>query len=502
MRNLRRLLLVAVVLGIGALALPTSVGGTTAYVRSYGNSMEPLLRAGDLAVVRSSRSYSIGDVVAYRSPRLGRVVLHRIVARDGHAFVFRGDSNGFPDAEHLGAEHVLGRLVLRVPRGGAALLWLGNPLHAVALAAGASVVPGLLLRRRRRSNRQPIRGRSMNANKMLVGCRAAAPWVAAAGALLVLVGVVAFGRTPTRLVVQPVAFTHNGSFTYSAPASPPLYPNGPTTGDPIFTRLADRVTVGFTYAVDSAATLALDGTVRVDAVLSGAGGWKRVVPLLDPRPIEAGDTDVEVVLNLPALRALGAEADAITGTAGGLHVAVAPSVDFGGTVAGLDVGGRFGPLLDFTLDATALRLVTPAGDARRIERSQAGTVDMPTSRATDLALPLVGRRVAVATARIVGILGGVALLLLAAALGWAGRRRADGEPARIAARYGHLLIPIRSDAHHNGPPVDVATIADLVRLAEHHEQLVTHHVDTGGHTYVVCAQGRAYRYRNGVGCST
>lgn len=503
MRTYRRLLLVAVVLGVGAWALPTSVGGATAYVRSYGNSMEPLFRSGDLAVVRSARSYRVGDVVAYRSPQLDQVVLHRIVARQGKSFVFRGDSNGFPDAEHLGAQHILGRLALRVPRGGAAALWLGRPLHAVALAAGASVVPGILLRRRRGHKPRTIRGRSMNTDKIVIGCRAAAPLVAVAGAVLVLIGGVALARPSTHVVDEPVAFSHMGSFTYSAPSSAPLYPNGFTTGDPVFTRLADRVTVGFAYHVDSEAAVALDGTIRVDAVLSGAGGWKRVVPMLESRPLEAGGTTLEVVLHLPALHALGAEADAVTGTAaGGLLVGVVPSVDFDGTIAGRDVAGRFAPALDFTLDSTALRLVTPGdGNARRLERTQAATVAVPTRRTTELTLPLVGRGLAVGTARIAGLGGGVALLIVAAAAAWVGRRRGDGEPGRIAARYGHLLVPISADAHHDRPVVEVSTIDDLVRLAGHHEQLVTHHVDAdaGCHTYVVCAQGRAYRYRHGAG---
>ena len=339
----------------------------------------------------------------------------------------------------------------------------------------------------------------MNGNKFLVGCRAAAPWVAVAGAVLVLVGAVALARPPARLVDEPVAFTHNGSFAYSAPPAP-LYPNGFTTGDPVFTRLADRVTVAFAYRVDSEAAVALDGTIRVDAVLSGDGGWKRIVPLVGPRPIEPGDTEVEVDLHLSALRALGAEADAITGAAaGGLLVGVTPAIEFRGTVAGREVAGRFGPALDFTLDAAALRPATPGEGGSRVERTLVGTVAVPTSRATDLALPLLGRGLAVSTARIAGPAGGAALLLLAVALAWAGRRQDAGEPGRIAARYGHLLIPISADAHPDRPMVDVSSIDDLVRLAGHHEQLVTHHVDAdaGRHTYVVCAQGRAYRYRDG-----
>ena len=38
-----------------------------------------MLDAGDLVLVRSTGSYEIGDVVAYRNADLHQVVLHRIV---------------------------------------------------------------------------------------------------------------------------------------------------------------------------------------------------------------------------------------------------------------------------------------------------------------------------------------------------------------------------------------------------------------------------------------
>ena len=46
---------------------PSALGGGTTYVTTHGISMEPRLPTGDLAILRPADSYSVGDVVAYRS---------------------------------------------------------------------------------------------------------------------------------------------------------------------------------------------------------------------------------------------------------------------------------------------------------------------------------------------------------------------------------------------------------------------------------------------------
>ena len=59
---------------------PAQLGGSTNYSRIVGQSMEPKLVRGDLALVRAAGSYGVGDVVLYESELLGTRVLHRIVA--------------------------------------------------------------------------------------------------------------------------------------------------------------------------------------------------------------------------------------------------------------------------------------------------------------------------------------------------------------------------------------------------------------------------------------
>jgi signal peptidase I len=63
---------------------PPALGRRTSCVVTRGVGMAPSFHAGDFAVVRQRSAYDLGDVIAYRSPTPGIVVLHRIVAGEPH----------------------------------------------------------------------------------------------------------------------------------------------------------------------------------------------------------------------------------------------------------------------------------------------------------------------------------------------------------------------------------------------------------------------------------
>ncbi|MBJ7454191.1 MAG: signal peptidase I, partial [Blastococcus sp.] len=106
---------------------PTSLGGGTTYVVTHGQSMEPGFSTGDLAVLRPTGSYEVGDVVAYRSESLDTVVMHRIVAVDGDRFVIQGDNNDFLDTDRPTEDQLLGTLFRQVPQGGKILDAITSP---------------------------------------------------------------------------------------------------------------------------------------------------------------------------------------------------------------------------------------------------------------------------------------------------------------------------------------------------------------------------------------
>ena len=114
---------VVVVLGAAAAAAawwflaPPALGGSTSLAIVDGSSMFPTFERNDLVVLRPSSAYRVGDVVAYHSTLVHRVVLHRIVAvRDGR-YTFKGDNNNFLDPEQPADERRQRRRDVGTPRG-------------------------------------------------------------------------------------------------------------------------------------------------------------------------------------------------------------------------------------------------------------------------------------------------------------------------------------------------------------------------------------------------
>ncbi|MGN6252132.1 MAG: signal peptidase I [Marmoricola sp.] len=119
---------------------PVSLGGPASYVVTDGTSMLPRFEANGLVVTRASDDYRVGDVVAYHNADLHAVVMHRIVARDGGRYVFKGDNNDFEDTYHARAADLVGKEWTYWPGAGRYLVALRQPtLFAVIIAAVAAV---------------------------------------------------------------------------------------------------------------------------------------------------------------------------------------------------------------------------------------------------------------------------------------------------------------------------------------------------------------------------
>lgn len=127
--------------GIGLLSLVVLVGsGTLGWVVTTGDSMAPRLAGGDVVVLRSAGDYEVGDVVAYDSPDLGRVVLHRIVDIEGARYVTRGDDNGWVDSYRPSSAEITGRELLHLPGVGHLARPLFDPMVAAVVVGAAAVV--------------------------------------------------------------------------------------------------------------------------------------------------------------------------------------------------------------------------------------------------------------------------------------------------------------------------------------------------------------------------
>jgi signal peptidase I len=493
------------------IAGPAQLGGATTYVTTHGISMQPRLHTGDLALVRPAAQYRVGDVVAYRSDVLRSVVLHRIIARDGDRYVFKGDNNDFVDPEHPRRAELIGRMWLRVPRGGAILGWLRIPAIAALLCGGIALVAVWPTRRRRRDRRRgkpgtrprgapSMSGRSLrmvspNAQLVLFGC-------AALAVACTVLGLLAWTRSTTDPVAAKINYTHKVRFSYRADAPVgAVYPAGTVkTGDPIFLRLVRQVRVKVDYHLASGASRQVGGTQQILLRLRSPTGWSRTMRLQPSTPFRGAGASAWVVLDLAQLRALIGRVETLTGTPAGsaFTVEILPRVHVKGTLADELLDDRYAPALSFQLDALQLRAggggTAGAEGGGTFTQSQSGSV------AATVASPnhvrLVGHALQVGTARWLALLGYLIAIVVALLTTIRERRRPQDLSMQIAARYGHLIVPIASIMHDPAQPVvDVMSIDALAQVAERCERVILHHHRIGAESYLVDDEGTLYRYQ-------
>jgi len=506
------------VLGWYALA-PAQLGGRTTYVTTSGTSMEPLLHAGDLAVVRATDDYRVGDVVAYRNRELGAVVLHRIVAIADGRYSFKGDNNTWVDDDHPTAGALLGEMIVRIPAVGGRLRAVRSP-WALSAVTGMTVVGVSNGRRRSRRKQRRHAGASSDEERRAArrhrgrtrsrgGSGTLAAISGGVAALAGVLAVVAFALPTTVVAHHDVDYDEQGSFSYAAsagPASVAVYGRPDvTTGDPVYLRLSDAVNVRFEYDLRTDAGFDGGGTAALLAVLSDGSGWARSITLTPPRPFTGPRTAVSGTLHLPQLWSVIARVQRLTGVAHDAYrVSVRPEVALDGSVAGEPVRRVFAPELAFQLDRFELQMPPPTtgadgGIVDPVHPSSSGrvttdAVEPRTLHLGALTMPLRALRVSATT------LLGLAVVGLLVALGTRRRAARRGEAAAIADRFGPWLVPVRSSAVAGGRVVQVESFESLRRLAEHYGHIVLHEEGDGYDAYSVEENGVTYRYRtaNGV----
>ena len=104
------------------------------YVIVTGNSMEPFLHNGDLAILRKSQGYQVGDVVLYHHPKLGPVI-HRVIAAHREGYSLQGDNNHWEDSYEPAVSEIAGELWVTLPGAGKVTRVLRTPI-GIAMLVG------------------------------------------------------------------------------------------------------------------------------------------------------------------------------------------------------------------------------------------------------------------------------------------------------------------------------------------------------------------------------
>lgn len=89
-------------------------------------SMEPAINPGDVVVIREQPvdKYKPGDVVTYLEGNTAYT--HRIISVENGVFTLKGDSNNVAD-EFLTADRFEGKVILRIPKAGLAIVFFKKP---------------------------------------------------------------------------------------------------------------------------------------------------------------------------------------------------------------------------------------------------------------------------------------------------------------------------------------------------------------------------------------
>ena len=485
---------------------PTQFGGGTSYAILVGNSMEPDLHRGDLAVVREQSVYRPGDVVLYDSRELGSKVLHRIVRVEGGRFVLKGDNNDYLDPERVTEEQIVGSLWTSAPAVGRVSEWLRVPLHSALLVGPRDADRA----RRRRRHRCGGPSRRASHGARLAALRAASRRIPdELKPLLTGLGVAACRvRGPRRGLVRTpaddrrrpsTAPTRTRAGSSTRPRSPEA-PRTPTATSAPASRSSsascERLRVTFAYRLESERPVTAardDRPQRADQRRARLGADRcRWLPSARSRtarrPCPASSTS-------RASSRSSTRSATLTGSGQTAYIVdVLPRVDVAGRVGGEAVETTFAPALTF--DVADLRLQPNLeGDegVGPFAPRQTGTG----TQAVPAAISLGPLSISVATARwrvaarargACCSLGGLAL---AAGRRQRGRRRArpDSRPLRASA-------PPRGAAAATGSTRSSSpTSTALARLAEHQGKLILHVADGNDRSYVVEDGGTVYRYR-------
>ncbi len=458
---------------------PTTVGGPTTYVIVSGTSMSPTFEDGDLVVVRRG-DYAVGDVIAFETGR--GVVIHRIVGGSGEeGFVMQGDNKEAVDPWQPTGDDIVGEEFAVIPGGGRwAQRITGSPaLLGVTVGGLGSLMLWSPKRRRRRGAHVADGSRPRSGSPATSSARGAGTillTLATVGILLAAATTYLYIRPLERVdTVDRVRYQHSGEFSYSAVVEDSVVYDSETINSPadgadptaVYTELLEDLVVRFDYELLKPGVPDLTGTLSADLQIgTGDSMWTRTIPLLEPTEFEGQTASGAFSVDIDRVLAMVARAEQETGLVPGLYQAY--------VVSRVEVRNPTQPAPEVFTSKLPLelrdKLLVVTNDLASEETvSEAEEAVVPND------FELLGLS---ASTRLMRALAGglLAMVLVGGVVYWVMMRGriGRGEVARISLRYGSLIVPVTGDVPNGNRPVDVATMADLARLARRAEQMVFH----------------------------
>ncbi|MFN8223293.1 MAG: hypothetical protein U0R50_08645 [Gaiellales bacterium] len=365
--------------------------------------------------------------------------------------------------------------------------WREDPIAlavAVAVAVFVAQLAGLVTRRALLRERGERRLRVPSGGLLAVG-RAVTSGALVGLALFGAVTALAWTRAPTRVERIPAGFSHTGAVTYLAAARGGIvYADSEArTGEPVFRSLADTVHVEFAYALETRNRAELRGSTALDVRISDPeSGWQRTLPLAPPAPFAGTAATATGALDLRSLGyLLRSYRDATGMRAERVDVTVLPRVEVTGYAGDVVLDETFAPAFAFTFDHKALR---PVGElsARNVGRVLAS---VPVRLAVDRYSVTVERTRRLALLGLATSAGALALGLLFLLAGLL---------ARLRGRRDGRIVEARAASPEGRWVSELASLDELLRVAETYDRVVVHLQEEGRDVYLVDDGVALYRY--------
>lgn len=509
---------------------PTALGGPASYIVVSGISMEPTLYTGDLAVLHRQQAYRPGDVIGFRVK--GGQVIHRIVGGSAEeGYLTQGDNKPEVDPWRPKPEDISGAMWFSIPRAGRVLAFLQQPRNAGLFTAlvAVAITEGAAQRRPHRrwwlmgTGQDAAPGRSTGADGTTDG-----GWMAFEGSSVVAArrkrairssaGLTAARRSLPVLAVLALAFAgiwayslrqpltktdnvvllryeHTGAFTYTVHTTPSsLYPSGIVrpmgAGEALVvpTRLVQSVDLEFAYELQAGSDLQAAGDIGAELEIASGEVWSKTSELVAPQPFTGTTASTRVSVRIPDIISLIESIESETGTSGGTYqVRIIPKVRIQGAAGERQFESEFAPPFAMQLTGTNLTL-----DAE-LERSELQTQTEAVTLENELdalgySWPVTElRRITLLGA---GVTGALAALLAAVVYGGVGL----SEAGRARVRYHSMLVEVSAAEFAGAHRIQMASIADLARVAERDGQVICELADQDRDLYFVHYGPVVYTY--------
>jgi signal peptidase I len=472
---------------------PTQLGGSLTYVIINGNSMEPGFYRGDLVLVRTEPAYGMGDAVVYRNAEMDSFVFHRIIGMELDRFILQGDNNSWLDSYQPVQDEIVGKLWVHVPKLGKVIEWTRVPLHMSLIVAflGGVLMFDLFKTPSRRKKEKNIP----------LGSFGGTPEAALYGfgflVLLFLVSGIYFLTLPLNQPAENITYEQEGQFVYSATGTPGVYDTEVVrAGEPVFPKLACFLNVGYTHNISGGRLQGISGSHRMYArIMDEQSGWFRTIPLIPDTAFAGNSYFTTTTLDLCQVESLVTLVEEQAGLKQiSYTLEIITDTAFTANVDGKPVSDSFSPMLIFKYNKVHFYLTSGQSQADPLYSSKQGLVGSAIQKANTISL--LGLQIPVWMIRFVSFFGfGLSLYgLIVAGMGMY-RTASQSQEALIRLKYGSMLVDVyEQNIAPASSIIDVATMDDLVRLAERHGMMILHMTRNFLHYYFVQGEGTTYRY--------